>query len=235
MLVSRRSNLTFTEDRAVNRENASFLLGGIFFGFLVGFSVSYFVYHQGPVQGVASAGIQAPVNPSDPMGTGRAQGAPAETPQGSSGQGQPSMEMMQQVQSEIAALRKAIEANPNDARALGRLGDLYYDAGMFDKAKDYYTQSLALDPKNPNVSTDLGVCLQRLGKPDDALKQFRHSLEVDPRHWQSWLNVGIVSLFDKNDVKTAEEAFAKVKELNPSFEGLPQMEKSLEQAKASRK
>jgi Tetratricopeptide repeat len=219
----------------MNRENASFLLGGIFFGFLVGFSVSYFVYHQGPVQEVGTAGMQAPVNPSDPMGAGGAQGAPAGVPPGGPGQGQPSADMMQQVQSEIAALRKAIEANPQDARALGRLGDLYYDAGMFDKAKDYYTRSLAIDPKNPNVSTDLGVCFQRLGRPDDALRQFRHSLEVDPRHWQSWLNVGIVSLFDKNDVKTAEEAFAKVKELNPSFEGLTQIQQSLEQAKASRK
>jgi predicted Zn-dependent protease len=235
MLVSRGQNPTLHEERAVNRENASFLLGGIFFGFLVGFSVSYFVYHQGPVSGAASAGMQAPVNPSDPMGAGSAEGAPAGAPAGGPGRGQPSMEMMQRVQSEIAALRKAIEANPKDARALARLGDLYYDAGMFDKAKDYYAQSLAIDPGNPNVSTDLGVCFQRLGRPDDALRQFRHSLEVDPRHWQSWLNVGIVSLFDKSDVKTAEEAFAKVKELNPTFEGLPQIQQSLEQAKASRK
>jgi hypothetical protein len=36
--------------------------------------------------------------------------------------------------------------------------------------------------------------------------------------------VGIVSLFDKNDVKTAEEAFAKVKELNPSSKVSPQIE-----------
>ncbi|HEV8375267.1 MAG TPA: tetratricopeptide repeat protein [Candidatus Polarisedimenticolia bacterium] len=219
----------------MNRENASFLLGGIFFGFLVGFSVSYYVYHQGAGQGPSSAGMQAPVNPSDPMGTGSAGAPPAGVSSGGAGQEAPSMETMQRVQSEIAALRKAIEANPKDARSLGRLGDLYYDAGMYDKARDYYTQSLQNDPKNPNTSTDLGICLQRLGKPDEALAQFRRSLEIDPRHWQSWLNVGIVSLFDKNDVKTAEEAFAKVREINPSFEGLPQIQQALEQAKSSRK
>jgi hypothetical protein len=60
-------------------------------------------------------------------------------------------------------------------------------------------------------------------------------LKIDPRHWQSWLNLGIVSLFDKNDVKTAEEAFAKVKELNPGFQGMPQIEQELQKIKAGAK
>ena len=54
----------------MKRENASFLLGGIFFGFLVGFSVSYFVYRQEPAPGFLSDGMQAPTNPSDPTGEG---------------------------------------------------------------------------------------------------------------------------------------------------------------------
>jgi tetratricopeptide (TPR) repeat protein len=218
----------------MNRENASFLLGGIFFGFLVGFSIAHFVYRQPPVERSA-ASMQAPVNPSDPMGRGAASaqagGAPADGP---GADGAPSMETMERVQQELGALRQAVQDNPKDARALGRLGDLYYDAGMFDKAKEYYTRSLEADPRNPNISTDLGICFQRLGQPDEAIRQFRNSLTVSPNHWQSWLNLGIVSLFDKQDVKTAEEAFAKVKELNPSFEGLPQMQEALDRVKAGK-
>lgn len=213
----------------MNRENASFLLGGIFFGFLVGFSVAYFVYHTAPGAGIPSASLQAPVNASDPMGSGMA--PPAGMPGGGEAGQQPSG-MMQQVQQEIAALRQAIEQNPKDARAQGRLGDLFYDAGMFDKAKDYYLQSLSNEPNNPNISTDLGICYQRLGQPDEAILQFRSSLKIDPRHWQSWLNLGIVSLFDKHDVKTAEEAFAKVQELNPAYPGLAQIQQELQKIKA---
>jgi len=218
----------------MNRENASFLIGGMFFGFLVGFCIGYYVYHEAPGLKSSSASMQAPINPSDPSGTGGSGASPTGAPSGGE-QGQASMETMQKVQQEIAALRQAIEANPKDAKALGRLGDLYYDAGMFDKARDYYTQSLEYDPKNPNISTDLGICFQRLRQPDEALRQFRHSLSIDPTHWQSWLNICIVSLFDKNDLKTAEEAFTKVKELNPTFEGLPQIQQALDQAKAGRK
>jgi len=216
----------------MNRENASFLLGGIFFGFLVGFSLAYFVYHEA-TSGPPSAALQAPLNASDPMGVGSG-AAPAQAPKGGQ-KGQVATQTMEQVQQEIGVLRQALQRNPKDGKAQGRLGDLFYDAGMFDKARDYYVQSLQNEPNNPNVSTDLGICYQRLGQPDEAIKQFRHSLELDPRHWQSWLNLGIVSLFDKNDTKTAEEAFAKVKELNPTFEGLAQFQQALDHVKAGGK
>jgi hypothetical protein len=217
----------------MKRENASFLLGGIFFGFVLGTLFAHY-FLQAPAPGAVQAGMAAPVNPSDPMGTSApAMGGP---PPAGGGAGAPGGEqMMQQVQQEMAALRKALEANPKDAGVLGRLGDLYYDAGMFDKARDFYVKSLEVDPKNPNISTDLGICFHRLGQPDAAIQQFRASLAVDPKHWQSWLNLGIVSLFEKQDARTAEEAFAKVKELNPGFEGMPQLEQSLNQVKAGAK
>ena len=217
----------------MKRENASFLLGGIFFGFLVGFSVAYNVYREAPTVGSVPAAMQAPANPSDPGGVGASpMGSPAA---GGGAGGENPQATFQRVQQELGALREALKANPKDAKILSRLGDLYYDAGMFDKARDYYTQSLASEPKNPDVSTDLGICFQRLGQPDEALKRFRDSLAADPKHWQSWLNIGIVSLFDKNDVKTAEEAFARVKELNPTFEGLPKLQQAIDRVKAGGK
>ncbi|HEV8335343.1 MAG TPA: tetratricopeptide repeat protein [Candidatus Polarisedimenticolia bacterium] len=213
----------------MKRENASFLLGGILFGFIMGTLFAH-QFLKSPAPAGFSEGMAAPTNPSDPSGSAGAAEAAGPPPAG--GGGQSAEQTMQRVQREMAALKKALESNPKDAAVLGRMGDLYYDAEMFDKARDFYTQSLASDPKNPNISTDLGICFQRLGQADEALRRFRESIAIDPNHWQSWLNLGIVSLFDKNDTKTAEEAFAKVRALNPGFQGLPQLQQALDQAKS---
>ena len=40
----------------------------------------------------------------------------------------------------------------------------------------WYEQALALNPKDPNVSTDLGVAYYYTNQPDRAIQQFEHSL-----------------------------------------------------------
>ena len=218
----------------MKRENATFLLGGIFLGFILGTVFALFLLRT-PAPPALQATLPAQASASGPPVAGNQPAAGgAGTLDGGSLEagGGP---VMMQIQEKMGLLKKALEANPKDAALLGRLGDLYYDAGMFDQARDYYGRSLEIEPRNPNISTDLGICFHRLGRNDEAIQRFRASLEVDPGHWQSWLNLGIVSLFENQDVRTAGEAFARVKELNPSFEGLPQLEQALERAKAGGK
>jgi cytochrome c-type biogenesis protein CcmH/NrfG len=69
-----------------------------------------------------------------------------------------------------------------------------------------------------------------MGMADDAIAQFRTSLSYDSKHWQTWLNLGIVSLSSKNDVKTATEAFGKVEEINPGFKDLPMLKDAIKKA-----
>jgi len=217
----------------MKRENATFLLGGVFLGFILGAVFTHFLFR--PASVAFQGGMPAPANPSDPMGSGGGMPPMGGQAMGGGAAAPDAAQMMQQIQQEMETLRKALEASPKDAGLLTRMGNLYYDAGMFDKARDYYLKSLEVDPKNPDVITDLGICYHRLGQADEALARFRASLALEPRHWQSWLNLGVVSLFAKQDVRTAEEAFAKVKEINPSYPGLPQLQQELDRAKAGGK
>ncbi|PYT10767.1 MAG: hypothetical protein DMF51_17580 [Acidobacteria bacterium] len=141
--------------------------------------------------------------------------------------------MMAQVFQEITALRAAIEKDPKDATSLLRLANMYHDARKFDQAVDFYKKGLAIAPKDVDARTDMGICLYEMGMADDAIAQFRTSLTYEPKHWQTWLNLGIVALSGKNDVKTATEAFAKVEELNPGFKDLPVLKDALKKAAAS--
>src|SRR2546425_6632671 len=94
----------------------------------------------------------------------------------------------------------------------------------------YYKRALEVRPKDVDARTDMGICLYEMGMADDAIAQFRTSLSYDSRHWQTWLNLGIVALSSKNDVKTATDAFSKVEEINPGFKDLPMLKEALKKA-----
>src|SRR5207237_8163233 len=60
-------------------------------------------------------------------------------------------------ETKVQALQAVVARDAKNAAARGQLGDLYYDAGRYPDAIKWYEESLALNPKDVNVSTDLGV------------------------------------------------------------------------------
>lgn len=214
----------------MNKDQLQFLVSGILFGFLVGYIIAYAVHEPRVVQQAAPVpaagnmgmGQSVPQPPGDAAGTDS--GA---TPGGGSEQ------MMARVFEEITALKAAIEKDPKDVQALLRLANMYHDARKFDQAVEYYKKALAISPQDVDARTDMGICLYEMGMADDAIAQFRTSLQYGPQHWQTWLNLGIVSLSGKNDVKTATKAFAKVEEINPGFKDLPMLKDALKKAGAA--
>lgn len=113
------------------------------------------------------------------------------------------------------ALRTAAEREPENATPRIQLGNLYFDAGLFAEAIPWYAAALKLMPDDVNVSTDLGVSYYYADQPDRALEQFSRSLEIDPNHTKTILNLGIVRAFGKQDLEGAEEAWTRVIELAP--------------------
>ena len=214
----------------MNKDQLQFLVSGILFGFLVGYIIAYAVHEPRVVHQAA------PVPAAGNMGMGQSVPQPAGDSAGSDSGGAPgggNEQMMGRVFEEITALKAAIEKDPKDVRALLRLANMYHDARKFEQAVDYYRKALAITPKDVDARTDMGICLYEMGMADEAIAQFRTSLQYGPEHWQTWLNLGIVSLSGKNDLKTASEAFAKVEQFNPGFKDLPVLKDALKKAGAS--
>ena len=88
------------------------------------------------------------------------------------------------------------------------LGNLYFDAERFEDAARWYEQALAIEPRNVNASTDLGISYYYMNQPDRALQQFDRSLAIDPRHTKTLLNVGIVRAFGKDDLAGSRAGLA---------------------------
>jgi TPR repeat protein len=213
----------------MDKDQLRFLASGLFFGFLLGYIVAFGVHNEGVVQRAA------PVPEAGNLGMSPGASAAA-APSGAPG----GDELMRRMHEEMIALKDAVEKEPKNRPALVRLANIYHDAGVaggrpehFKQAIEYYERALEIEPADANARTDMAICMRRMGRADDAIAQFRKSISYHPQHWQSWLNLGIVSLFDKNDFKTAAEAFEKLEELNPSYEDLSLLKEAVEKARGS--
>jgi cytochrome c-type biogenesis protein CcmH/NrfG len=167
-------------------------VAGVFFGVLVGWII-------GTQQG---GGVRVPSAPTTAA-------APADSG-GSTPQVQPLDE------ARATAMKTTAQQNPSDAVTRVQLGNMYFDAGRFQEAAEWYEAALKINPKDPNASTDLGIAYYYLNQPDRALAQFDRSLAADPTHSKTLLNIGIVRAFGKQDIKGAAEAWQKVLEVAPS-------------------
>jgi tetratricopeptide (TPR) repeat protein len=180
----------------MNRESVAAGVAGILFGLLVGWILGSQAARQAPATAPAMA--QSSTAPATAANSPSQARAPAPLDQ-----------------ARVDELTKRANANPRDAGVRTQIANLYFDAERYNDAIKWYEASLALEPGNPDVSTDLGVSYYYTNQPDRALAQFARSLEVDPRHTKTMLNVGVVRAFGKQDLEGAAAAWRKVVELAP--------------------
>jgi tetratricopeptide (TPR) repeat protein len=127
------------------------------------------------------------------------------------------MELMNQVQREIDALKATLKQNPNHASALLRLANLYHDAGMYPQAIDYYTKLLAVDSTQVDARVDMGTCYFESGQPQEAIRQVEIALNQNPTHRNALYNLGVIQASTGN-VEEARRYWNRVIELYPESE-----------------
>jgi tetratricopeptide (TPR) repeat protein len=115
----------------------------------------------------------------------------------------------------VQQLMATVKNEPRNIEALSQLANTYFDAERWDDAIQWYERAVAVNPNDPNISTDLGVSYYYTNRTDEALAQFEKSLQVDPKHTKTLLNKGIVLAFGKQDLAAAAEEWKKVVTLAP--------------------
>jgi cytochrome c-type biogenesis protein CcmH/NrfG len=177
----------------VSKESVVVGITGVFFGLLVGWII-------GTGQGGGRVAPPPPAQASAPAASGSGQqAAPLD-------------------EARASALKTTAQQNPGDEATRVELGNIYFDAGRFQDAIDWYQQALKINPRDVNASTDLGIAYYYTNNPDKALAQFDTSLAIDPKHAKTLMNVGIVRAFGKQDLKGAAEAWQKILDVAPSSE-----------------
>jgi len=212
----------------MNRGQVSFAFAGLVFGFLVGFVLAHQIY-----EGRGDEGFS---HPPIPGGMRAGSGPEAAAPPSPQATGEAAaggdMATMEAVQREITSLKELLEKEPGNVEALRKLGDFYFDAGMFDKSVDYYEKALGAGPGDVDVQTDLGTSLRNVGRHQEAIRHFEAAVKSQPDHWKGWFNIGIVCLYDLHDFERAKDAFERVAALRPGAVDMSKLQEEIARVKA---
>lgn len=80
----------------------------------------------------------------------------------------------------IHFLERALITDPKDPVVLERLGMALTEDGRIDRARTVLEQLLRLEPNNHVGNGYLGIIMQQLGRPLDAIRYYEHALTSDP-------------------------------------------------------
>jgi len=137
------------------------------------------------------------------------------------------------VSQQITALNQMIAKDPNNPALQAQMGNLYYDIGQYETAANHYQRSLDLRPKNPNVETDLAVCLHYLGQDDRALEILDKILAYSPGFTQAMFNKGVILTSRKKDVKAGISVWEDLLRMHPDYAQRDELEQRIDQLKGS--
>jgi tetratricopeptide (TPR) repeat protein len=82
----------------------------------------------------------------------------------------------------IAAYRLELDANPNNAVAHRRLGDLYSQDGRLDEALAEYAAALLIDPRDADTHASRAQALLRMARFAEAETAARTAVSLSPTH-----------------------------------------------------
>jgi len=89
-----------------------------------------------------------------------------------------------------AALKQALQLNPDNPEIYNHLGLLYRQTGRFDEALQIYSQGLEHSPENINLLRNTGILLELyFNNSTEALKHYQRYLELQPddKQVQIWI------------------------------------------------
>jgi tetratricopeptide (TPR) repeat protein len=134
---------------------------------------------------------------------------------------------------QVSDLQQLIAREPSNPDPRTQLGNLFYDSGQYDKAAEYYRQSLELRPRDPNVETDLATCLHYLGQDDKALELLDKVLGYAPNFTQAKFNKGIVLVEGQKDIKRGIAIWEDLLRTDPGYPQKAELQHRINELKAS--
>ena len=138
------------------------------------------------------------------------------------GKGDPAFVFPHRVE-EIAVLRKALAANPDDGRAAYYLGNVLASKNRVEEALAAWRDAVRLDPANTIARRNLGRALWVTGKWEDAAIQYQQAIASATEDYRLYLEIGsLLAEMGKLDrrIQVLESAPPSVRTHTPFIQSL---------------
>jgi serine/threonine-protein kinase len=120
-----------------------------------------------------------------------------------------------------AAVKQALTINPDLAPVHYSLGNMLFQTGRYQEAKESLRRALALQPDSDDAHRLLGRVLVATGDVEGGLAELRHAIELRP-YWNNYYLLGFV-MYSTGRYREAIDALRKTVELQPTFSNGYQM------------
>ncbi len=105
--------------------------------------------------------------------------------------------------------KQAIQTN--DPQMWNKLGDGYFEMGIFNEAVKMYKNSLEVDETQHDVRLKLSIALQKNAQTYSALYELQKILKQDKKHLYANYYMGKILMYDVKDETEAYAYFVKAK------------------------
>ena len=116
----------------------------------------------------------------------------------------------------IVAYQKAIEIDPQYAKAYNGLGATYYYKKMYDEAIAAYQKAIEINPQYVVAYTNLGNAYYTKKMYDEAISAYKNAIETNPQYATAHSNLG-GAYYKKGMYDEAIAAYTKAVEINPQY------------------
>jgi tetratricopeptide (TPR) repeat protein len=114
----------------------------------------------------------------------------------------------------LKELHRATSKGEKSAEVYSAMGHIQCELGQFDGGVESYREFLRLEPKNATGWFNMAVCLENLGRWQEAAEKFKTASDLDPARLEAQLGMGICHLH-LNDAKAGLTAFDKCLSKSP--------------------
>ena len=116
----------------------------------------------------------------------------------------------------LAACKKSVQLEPQDAEALSNLGSTLKELGRLDEAEANYTQAIVLKPDFAEAHYNLGVTLEELGRLDESEANYTQAIVLKPDYAEAYVNLG-AALLELGRLDESETKYKQAIKIKPDY------------------